>query len=387
MWRSIVVWNAISLSGLGSVANISQAEAPKAPSVLWRATEPSPSIDLSNPLVANDLVIVGNGKGMLRARHCKGGTIAWEHNHGQRIHHRPACDASNVYFSTDLGVTAVSIKDGGMRWSHPIPHGAGPCIVVKSKNLIVAGGSDGLIHALDPKTGDTRWKTNILTDAPPDPPGFPGKRARVGDSLARPTGIACDDETIYQSIFDQSRVVALDAATGKLQWSYQASGWIYGSPTVATEFVLVGSQDKLFHCLEKRTGKCVWKFETKGRIESGGALDEHSVFFASCDGGMYRVQLADGKQVWKFDTDPGPTGRRSIYSVPVLTHDTVYFAAGEGQVYALDKETGKLRWKLRAADDSEVYCSPASDGERLFVVTRPTLSKTGVNSLVAISRD
>jgi outer membrane protein assembly factor BamB len=283
-----------------------------------------------------------------------------------------------------LGVVAVAVKDGGIHWSRPIMHGAGPCAMVKSKGLVAVGGNDGFVYGLGAKTGETRWKTNILADAPPDPPGFSGTQARVGDSLSRPTGVACDEETIYQSIFDQSRIVALDADTGALKWSYQAGGWVYGAPTVGAEYVLVGSQDKLLHCLEKGTGKCVWKFPTKGRIEAGGTLDDRSMFFGSCDGGYYRVNLADGKQLWKFETDPGPDGRRPIYSVPIVTADALYFAAGEGQVYALDKETGKLRWKLRAAEDSELFCSPASDGERLFIVTRPVHRGTGFNALVAI---
>src|SRR5438067_1206255 len=85
------------------------------------------------------------------------------------------------------------------------------------------------------------------------------------------TSMACDDECIYQSIFDQCRVVALDAETGKRLWSYQTKGWIYGAPVIAREFLFIGSQDKCLHCLDKRTGKTIWQFETKGRIASAAA--------------------------------------------------------------------------------------------------------------------
>ena len=67
MYRSVVAVGAPWL--LAAIAGTCLADDPKTPSVLWQAAEP-PTVDLSNPIVFKDLVIVGNGKGMLRARNC-----------------------------------------------------------------------------------------------------------------------------------------------------------------------------------------------------------------------------------------------------------------------------------------------------------------------------
>ncbi|HMF11229.1 MAG TPA: PQQ-binding-like beta-propeller repeat protein, partial [Gemmataceae bacterium] len=274
-----------------------------------------------------------------------------------------------------------------LQWGHRIEHGGGRCALVPAHNLVVAGGNDGFAHAVDTnKTAATRWQTSLLEIVPPDPPNFPGQRARLSGSLARPTGIACDDERVYISVFDQSRIVGLDARTGKLLWSFQANGWIYGDPVTSGDYVFIGSQDKHMYCLDKRSGAKVWEFATKGRIESAAAASDGSLYFGSCDGGYYRLALADGKLLWRYDSEPDAAGHRAIYSTPVLTADSVYFAAGAGHVYALDRKTGELRWKLRAERDSQTFCSPASDGARLFVVTRPHLNKAGENSLLAISQ-
>jgi outer membrane protein assembly factor BamB len=350
--------------------------------VAWRFKE---SVGLSGPLVIDDLVVVGNDQGLLRALRTKDGTEAWSHKHEERIYDAPTCDSDHVYFSSTRGVVALSRNNGKVQWSHPIEHGAGPCLPLEAKGLVFAGGNDGFLYAFDAKNGAVQWKANITDDAPPDAPGFPAQRARGTNAPARPTGVACDNETVYQSIFDQSRVVAIDVATGKLRWSYQTGGWIYGAPGVSTGHVLVASQDKFLHCLDKRTGKLLWKFATGSRNEATPVSEDQSVFFGSCDGGIYRLNLADGKQIWKYDTEPDYTGRRPIYSMPILTQDTVYIAAMEGHLYALDKKTGKFKWKQRAAGLSEIEHGAATDGRHLFVVTRPDWDKRGEASLVAIT--
>jgi outer membrane protein assembly factor BamB len=291
-----------------------------------------------------------------------------------------------VYYTTETkGITALGRKDGQPRWHHAIEHGAGPCVPVASKGLVVVGGSDGFVYALDAKDGEVKWQANIVADAPPDAPGFPGERARIGRSLARPVGVACDGETVYQNLFDQSRVVAIDLATGKLRWSYQTGGWMGGAPAFSSDHVLVGSQDKFVHCLDRRTGRLVWKFETKHRNSSTPVVEGRFVYFGSDNGGVFRVNLADGKQIWKFDTDPDDTGRRFISSAPLLVKDTLYIATCEGQVYALDKETWELRWKLRASENSQITSSIVTDGRRFFVATREDWEKRGEPSLVAIA--
>jgi outer membrane protein assembly factor BamB len=78
---------------------------------------------------------------------------------------------------------------------------------------------------------------------------------------------------VFLSVFDQCRVVAVDAANGRRLWSFQTGGWIFGFAVATDRHVLFGSQDGAFYCIDKRTGKQVWKHETQARIESGGAVD------------------------------------------------------------------------------------------------------------------
>jgi outer membrane protein assembly factor BamB len=366
-----------------------QDEQPMKPAVLWENREDFKGNDLHNPLIAKDKVIVGTDLGQLRAYFCSNGQLAWKHEHGSRIYHTPCHDDQNAYFTSENGLTAVSLKDGKEVWSFNRKSSDGPVFASTKKGLVYFASSNGNLYAFEAKTGQLQWDSDYVKDAPADPPKFPSAQARF-NAPARPAELASDGEMVFLSIFDQSRIIAVNAADGKRLWSFQAQGWIYGTPVSTEKHVFIGSQDRDFYCLDKKTGKEIWKYKTNWRIESGGAVDAKSVYFGSCDGYVYCLNQADGKLVWKFELDRGKTGFRSpVYSVPALRLGVLYIAAGEGQVYAIDQASGKLNWKLRPSEGSELVCSPAIDERRIFVTSRATglgngKGETGAPSLIAI---
>lgn len=372
-------------AGVAAPAPLPKGKEPTTPFVKWAAKEEFARNDPHDPLVVKGLVIVGTDKGELRAYGCKDGKLAWCHEHGQRIFHAPASDGERVFFTSQQGLTAVAAKDGAKVWSFERRACDGPTLALAKLGLVYVGGHDGQLYALDAKTGKQRWASDFLADAPPDRPGFPGERARLATTKARPSELTSDGEALYLSVFDQSRVVAVSAKAGKRLWALQAGGWVYGGAVATAKHVYFGSYDKFVHCLDKKTGKPVWKYKTNGRIASGGALDGTNVYIASCDGNLYCLGQSDGKKRWHFPTDPSPGGRPSaIYSTPVLRGGTLHFAAGEGQLYAVDRGTGKRKWKIRPSKGSEMYCSPATDGALTFVVTRAAGRSEGEPSLVAV---
>jgi eukaryotic-like serine/threonine-protein kinase len=352
------------------------------PFVSWSNTEDFKGNDPHNPVVVGENVVVGTDRGQLRAYRCSDGVLIWSHEQGKRIYHRPSSDGARIYFTSADGLTAVSAKDGAQVWSFNLPKDDGPTLVLDKKGMVYVGGGDGNLYAVDAKTGKQQWKSDFIADAPPDPPNFPGAQARL-NNVARPSALASDGEMIFLSVFDQSRIVAVNATSGKRLWSFQTGGWILGAAVAAEKYVYVGSQDGDFYCLDKQTGKQIWKHRTVGRIESGGVVDKF-VYFGSCDGGVYCVNQTDGKEHWRFATDPSEDGRKSIYSVPVLRGTSVCLCAAEGQMYGLDRDTGKLKWKIRPSEGSELCCSAATDGNLFFVTTRARHKGPGAPSLIAI---
>ncbi len=385
--RTVIVIVALCGASNTRPASAEDGAESQPPQVRWLVSEDFKEDVAHNPLVVKNKVIVGTDLGMIRAYRCRDGKPAWVYKHGGQVFHRPCSDGQRVYFSSKNGVACVNANDGSKVWSLSEFSGDGPTFVLPEKKMVYQGSGDGNLYALDSATGELLWAVDFITDAPQDPPGFLGSNARFSNTKARPSALASDGETLFLSVFDQSRIVAFNATTGDELWSFQADGWIFGAAVVTTNHLYFGSQDKRFYCLDKETGRKVWSYATKARIESGGVVDASSVYFGSCDGGLYCLDRSSGELRWRFAADPRGERNTPIYSVPILAQESAIFAAGEGQAYAVDTRTGQLKWKTRPSEGSELFCSPASDGRLYFLVTRPTDEEHGKHSLLAIGWD
>ncbi|HVX14312.1 MAG TPA: PQQ-binding-like beta-propeller repeat protein [Pirellulales bacterium] len=344
------------------------------PETEWLFVEEGGRAGLSDPVVVDGMVLVGSDTGLVRAFEAKTGEEIWRHSHGARVHVRPEFDDEHVYVCSERVAEALNRRDGKIVWSHSAPKGFGAVAVAPAARLLILCGYDGIVRAVDTKTAAQKWAASIVKDAPADRPGFNGGQARFQEIDARPTAAVCDDRWVFVSIFDQSRVVGFDIASGTKKFDYQAGGWIFHAPLVDGDHVFIGSQDQALHCVERATSKPVWSFQTRSRIESSAAVDGNRVYIGSCDGGFYCVDRDSGEEKWRFEIETGGERTKAIYSDPLIFDDTVCFAAGEGQLYALDLVSGALRWKYRPLAKSELFTSPASDGRLIFVTSRPNLA-------------
>jgi outer membrane protein assembly factor BamB len=361
----------------GLVAQFTAAAEPT-PETEWLIVEEGSRQGLSNPVVVDGLVVVGSDAGLVRALNAQTGEEIWRYAHAKRIYTRPEFDDKRIFAISEFdGMIALDRRNGSLVWSQPSQLGYGALAICPEANLLLLAGNDGVVRALEAPTGRERWAVNLLDDAPRDPPGFDGNRARFQGKPARPSAATCDGKWVFISVFDQSRVVAFDIADGTKRFDYQARGWIHEAALVDGDRVFIGSQDRALHCVERATSEFIWSHQTNGRIESSAAVNDEKVYFGSCDGGFYCIDRETGDELWKFDVQTDGQRTTAIYSKPLILNDTVCFAAGEGQVYALELDSGKLRWKLRPLDDSELFTSPASDGRFVFVTSRPRFNNMG----------
>ena len=107
-------------------------------------------------------------------------------------------------------------------------------------------------------------------------------------------------DTVYVGGHD-SRLRALDAATGNARWTFDTDGWIIGCPTVAGDAVIVGSYDRRCYTLEKRTGAERWAVAGVGDVTSAPTV---------LDGAVY---VTDRASAAYLDGRDGPTG--GLYKV------------------------------------------------------------------------
>lgn len=97
------------------------------------------------------------------------------------------------------------------------------------KQLVILGGRDKALHALDQETGKLRWRF--------------ATRGRVDSSPLVAGGIAFVGS-------QDGRLYALDAASGDKRWEFEAGGAVSASPAIADGVLVIGTEDGVIYCLE-----------------------------------------------------------------------------------------------------------------------------------------
>lgn len=359
---------------------------PQRPGLRW--TLEAEEGDLGEPLLDDGILYFGTrvfqpgGRGMLCAVKLEDGSFVWRNLEIGEVS-TPVARGDRLYVSSKAGLTALAKANGSVVWNYRLGDDATESTPLLVKDRIIVADYSGKVSAIDLQ-GKLLWEHDIAADTPPSPPGFDREKAVMSGKAARPRTPSSDGITVFQPIFDQSRVVAIDFATGKRRWSFQAKGWIYGEPVVSADHVFIGSQDDHFYCLDKKTGAVVWKFKTKSRIEAAGAFHDGSVYFGSCDGRFYRVDARTGKEVWNYQTPPEKGTHPAIYSAPICTEDAVYFGSFDGHLYGLKVADGTLKWRIKTADGSEIFSTPLTDGREFVLTTRRNFEKKGRNAIVVV---
>lgn len=385
----------IDLSRVLSAAAISQAPAEQ-PVILWKFTSEkvtrqngtSYAVGLSDTAVADGVVYFGDDKGRLFALKSTTGDLIWRHEHGFRISVAPSVDKDHVYFGSEKGVTAVRRDHGDLVWLHPVAlGGAGETTPLAVGNRVYTSGYDGTAYGLDQATGKVIWTHDFVQDAPPDVPDFPGTRARMEKSAARPRGSACDGKIFVQTIFDQSRVIAVDCATGKRLWSCSTNGWPGAGARISGNRVYVTSQDKHLYCLNHDTGEVLWKYKAPAWLGTDVAVFEDKVILPSHRGRLIQIAADSGREIRRFETTDESDLKALAGSAPLIANGIAYFCSGKGQVYAVDIASNQLKWKFRPSPDSGIASDPtsdATDGFRFFITCRQEDENTGECAVIAI---
>jgi len=87
---------------------------------------------------------------------------------------------------------------------------------------------------------------------------------------------------------------ALDAGDGRIIWTLKTEGAIRSSPTVAYGEVYVGSEDGHVYSVAAETGMLNWRFRTEGKVWSSAAVSANNLFIGSGDGYLYSLEAATG---------------------------------------------------------------------------------------------
>jgi outer membrane protein assembly factor BamB len=320
-----------------------------------KASDPAPLVALANPIAVQHLWSTDLGDGE---------KLSWVRMH-------PALDGNRLYVLGEHGnvlaidattgkalwkVGAVDVKSEGSRWkfwsTRTIEAGVtgGPGF---GGGLVVVGGRNGEVVALDAETGAKRWSAKATSEV-----------------LSAP--LVTSDRVVVRS--NDGRVFGFDFADGTRKWVFDR-----GLPTLTVRgnsapvagqgVVYVGYDDGTVVALRGTDGLKVWEqaaAEPDGRTELDRVADidgelqvgTDAVFATSYHGQTVALSPMNGSPLWNRDFGG--------YSGVAMLSDRLIVADKDGNVWAVDRATGNALWK-QAALARRQLTTPVAQGDYAVV--------------------
>jgi len=312
--------------------NIYAVDAEKGDQLWKRATGgPAPS----TPAVANETVYAGSYDGKFYALNAQTGAIRWKFATGGERRF----EAKGIHGLEPRNQTMADQYDVFL---------SSPVIV---QGAVYFGSGDGHLYALDAASGELKWKF------------------KAGDVIHASPAYA--DGVLYVGSWD-SFFYAVDAATGQEKWRFNNEmSWVISSPAVAQGKVFFATSDSsLYHVVDAATGKPVLKQQDKAYMFSSPTVVGDVVLIGVLNGTLEARDLKSGGVLWDFQTETSKQNKGwvltadrkfnepmlfhsswreapvlatekefnigAIFSSPLVVNGVVYFGSTDGNLYAID---------------------------------------------------
>ena len=250
----------------------------------------------------------------------------WRQQLGEAVHTAPLFTDGQVTIATRSGrVHAFDAASGQPAWTRPLELATTPGDgMAMAAGLLWIPGHDGILYGIVPKNGALKWRSDI------------GGKLSSAPLVLDNTLIVSVDVDARDLREGAGQLVAVDAATGRVQHRWPVSQWGIRARSVrAGNHAFVGDRRGQFFLLDLRTGKVDLLFADGGRILGPAMVDEsrRQVVIGDLYG---RVRALDfgGRERWTTRLG-GP-----VVGQPLIHHDHIFVGAGDGNVYQLDAKTG-----------------------------------------------
>jgi outer membrane protein assembly factor BamB len=293
----------------------------------------------SSPAINGPRLFIGSQAGTVTALDRKRGRVLWRVRVGGKVESSPVVVNGLVYFgSHDRRFFAVDAETGAIRWAYRTGGriNASPAVFEGKACVTTYAGSFVCLNA---RTGRELWTRYLKRDA-----------FRYESFYASPSS---NGERIF-SVARSGKVVALEAANGKVAWTAEVGGYGYTTPAVANGRVFAGGFDGRLRAFSAADGDQLWATWVPGRILGAPVVIGEHVFFATLEGRTYAARVDTGKIVWRL-----PIGKYS----PVIATERTYYFTLNGRLLAT---RGRLAPKRDYSSDG---CRRLQTGERCTPAT------------------
>ncbi|MDY0022272.1 outer membrane protein assembly factor BamB [Arenimonas caeni] len=287
------------------------------------------------------------------------------------LRQRPAIEGERLFVADDAGrVMALDLNTGATLWDSEVVRTGkegsrllfwrrkaidghvtgGPGV---GNGMVVAGGRNGEVVALDAETGAERWRAQVTSEV-----------------IAAP--LVAGDRVVVRS--NDGRTFGLDVADGTRKWVFDRglptlSVRGNGEPVTDGNLVYLGYDDGTVIALRGSDGLMAWSqlvAEPEGRNELARMADVDGelavgyteLYATSFAGQTLAISTQNGRPLWNRDTGG--------YSGLALLGDRVVLADPDGTLWALDRSSGSALWKQEGLA-RRWLTTPAVQGDFLVV--------------------
>jgi len=274
---------------------------------------------LSSPVVAQGAVYFGSGDGNLYALDAASGELRWKFPTGDVVHSSPAYGGGVLYFgSWDSFFYAVDAATGKEKWRF---HGGEDALIHNQvgfqsspavfNGVVYTGCRDSNLYALDAATGKENWRfNNELSWVITAPAVAQGK-----------VFFATSDSSLYHVV---------DAITGKPVLRQQSKAYMFSSPAVAGDVVLIGVLNGTLEARDIKTGELLWDYQIETSKQNKGW-----VLTADRKFNNPMLYYSNWREAPVVGTER-QFGIGAIFSTPLVVNGVVYFGSTDGYLYALE---------------------------------------------------
>ena len=199
-----------------------------------------------------------------------------------------------------------------------------------AQGRIVQLSDDARLVAMDIETGQRKWAR------------------RLGSLSASAPAIA--GGRVYVTLLEgargsgKGRAVCLRLADGNILWSKTLSSRSESSPLVDGGRVFFGSEGGTLYALDAKTGKQDWTFGAGGAVKGSPTLSDGILYFGAYGGSVYAVRARDGAKIWTSGAGHGLVRSGNFYATAAVAFGRVYIGATDGRAYSFSAKDGRVAW-------------------------------------------
>ena len=262
-------------------------------------------------------------------------------------------------------LVALDLKTGEERWRSQLG-GAVRSAPVIERVRVYAAACDGALYCLDLRDGQQVWRAPVY----------------AGEAQIPASPLIVRERGMFKSVVvgtyggaqgrAEGKLIALDERGRKL-WEQSAGGNVRATPILDSETIYVTAfrsspSAGLISAFDASNGRPRWPepFKIQGQPSDRGAYNFSAsplvhgqrVFVGSLNRRMFALDSTTGRLLWESEVGGG------IASAPTWVEGLVVFGANDGNLYALEADSGKEAWRFSL--EAPVLTGPLASEGLLF---------------------